>query len=328
MAREMTMEVVVGGFMVMVLLGLAYFTIILSRETWFGEKTMAEVVFDNVMGLREGDSVVVRGMTIGKVQSMALEGDGVHVVASLDAPLAMREDYSIKIVSTSILGGRYLDIYEGSPAARPLSGEAAFRGEKAYDLMADAAELVNAVRRSMVDEGAIESFQDSVLKLGAIITRVEAGEGLLGGILSTDDRIYEDLRATMSSLRGVVGRIEAGDGLLGRLTQGQDTVYDDVAATAASLRGLAGRLDEGKGMLGRLLSEDDQLYQDLSASIASVRRVAERMERGEGLLGRLLSDDKMAEEVDGIIKEVRAAIDDFRETTPVSTFTSIFFGAL
>ena len=34
-AREMSREIVVGAFLVMILLGLGYFTIILSRETFF-----------------------------------------------------------------------------------------------------------------------------------------------------------------------------------------------------------------------------------------------------------------------------------------------------
>ena len=51
------------------------------------------------------------------------------------------------------------------------------------------------------------------------------------------------------------------------------------------------------------------------------------MEKGEGFIGRLMQDDKMYEDVQGMINEARATIDDFRETTPILTFTSIFFGA-
>ena len=37
-ARELTIEIIVGAFIIMVLLGMGYFTIMLSKESWFGNK--------------------------------------------------------------------------------------------------------------------------------------------------------------------------------------------------------------------------------------------------------------------------------------------------
>jgi len=48
---------------------------------------------------------------------------------------------------------------------------------------------------------------------------------------------------------------------------------------------------------------------------------------GEGTLGRLINDDALYEEIMKALAEVRAMIDDIRETSPVATMTSIFFGA-
>ena len=45
------------------------------------------------------------------------------------------------------------------------------------------------------------------------------------------------------------------------------------------------------------------------------------------MLGRLVNDDGLYEQIEGIVEEARAALDDVRETSPVVTFTSIFFGA-
>ena len=41
----------------------------------------------------------------------------------------------------------------------------------------------------------------------------------------------------------------------------------------------------------------------------------------------MMQDDTMYNEVNDLVGEARAAIDDFRETAPIVTFTSIFFGA-
>lgn len=256
-ARELTMEIVVGAFIIMIFLGLGYFTIILSREKWFGPKYTMEVVFKDVMGLRDGDSVVVRGMPIGKVNRLELEKDGVHVFLTLDEELHMKEDYRITVISTSILGGRYLQIYEGSEDLLELPEGSFFRGEEPYDIIADAAELVNAVKEGIIEGGVIDNLKDAAGQIKEIITRLNAGEGTFGKLLSKDDKFYEDLEATVASLRDITGRIE----------------------------------------------------------------------KGQGFVGQLVQDENLYEEIQQAIEEARALLDDFRETAPVVTFTSIFFGA-
>lgn len=78
--------------------------------------------------------------------------------------------------------------------------------------------------------------------------------------------------------------------------------------------------------MGRLLGEDDQVYRDLAATIAQVRQIAEGVGRGEGSVGKLLADDELYSQFQSLLREGRAAMDDFRETSPITTFTSIFFG--
>jgi phospholipid/cholesterol/gamma-HCH transport system substrate-binding protein len=169
----------------------------------------------------------------------------------------MKVGYKITVVSTSILGGRYLQIYEGPEQNNRLHLDE-YTGEPPYDLMADAAELVNAVKGSVIEEGGI---------------------------------------------------------------------VDSLKEAAANLKGITERLNAGQGTVGKLLSENDTVYEDLQAGLASLRKITDRIEKGEGVLGRLMQDDGLYEEIEQTIKEVRATVDDFRETTPVVTFTSIFFGA-
>ena len=52
------------------------------------------------------------------------------------------------------------------------------------------------------------------------------------------------------------------------------------------------------------------------------------MEKGEGTLGKLLADATVYDDLSQLLKETRATIDDFRENSPIVTFTSVFFGAL
>lgn len=255
---ELKMEVVVGAFMVMVFLGLGYFTIILSREAWFGPKFAREVVFQEVMGLREGDNVVVRGMPVGKIKSLKLAQDGVHVIANMDQEVAIHEGYKISIVSTSVLGGRYMQVDEGPHENQVVPAKTVLVGQRPVDLMADAAEVINELKKGLTTGGVISNVQN----------------------------------------------------------------------IASQLSQVSDRLNSGKGTLGRLLSEDDTLYNDLSSVAASLKQVATDMQNGKGTVGKLMTDETLYDEVKKAVSEVRSTIDDYRETAPVVTFTSIFFGAL
>ena len=291
-ARELTREIIVGAFMVMILLGLGYFTIILSRETWFTKKQHMDVKFKNAMGLREGNNVVVRGMPVGKIDHLVLDDPWVRVRLVLDNKLKMKKDYEIKIVATSILGGRYLEINEGSENLPVIPMSSHFVGREPYDLMADAAAVINKARTELVEGGAIDNLKKVTEQLSVMVDRVSEGKGTLGLLLSEDT-----------------------------------TLYDDVASAVAALRDVAERLQRGDGTLGHLMSKDDQLYKDLSATVASLKHITGKLEKGEGSLGKLISDDGVYSEVEGMLKEARAALDDMRETSPVVTFTSVFFGA-
>jgi phospholipid/cholesterol/gamma-HCH transport system substrate-binding protein len=321
------MEIIVGAFVVMVFLGLGYFTIILSRETWFQKKYHMEVVFQNVMGLRDGDSVVVRGMPVGKVLSLHLQPDGVHVVLTLDQPLHPRQDCRLSIVTTSILGGRYLQLEEGSPNLPEMPLDKPLRGELPQNLMTDAAEAVSAIKKALVDGGIIDNLKKAIASINEIADRVNKGRGTVGRLLSEDDSLYTNLVATVESIKNVASRVEKGEGTLGKLLSSDDSLYTNLAATAVSLKEITGRLERGEGTIGKLLSSDDQVYKDLSATVASLKTVTERIEKGEGTLGKLTKDEAVYDEVKKTLVDVRATIDDFRENLPVTTFSSILFGA-
>ncbi len=357
--RELTMEVTVGAFMAMVMFGLAYFTIVLSAQRLFTEKHRLEVTFDNVMGLRDGDNVVVRGMPIGKVSMLELSTNGVHVVALLDQPVHVREGYRMSIVSTSILGGRYLQIDEGPEANRLLAADTVFLGESAYDLMADAAEVINKFKQEFVEGGIVDNLKavsedlktitgrleagegtfgklltdeklhgdlsEAVASLKTISENLEAGKGTLGKLLS-DDTLHQDLSSTVASLKTVSDRLEKGEGTLGKLLV-DDTFHQDLSATVASLRTVADRLEKGQGTIGKLFAEDDTLYADLADAVASLKTIAKKIEDGDGLIGKMVTDDSLYIELQELVGEVREAVDDFRETAPITTFTSVFFGA-
>lgn len=364
--RELTLEWIVGTFMFIILAALIYFTIIIGGDNLFKRTYPFEVYFEDVAGLRVGDNVSVHGMTIGKVDDMQLDDGWVRVRCALDREVVPRRGYRIEIVETSVLGGRQLRIDTGSSDESPMPEGVRLVGRPPIDLMHEAGKTINEIRRALEDDGILEQLAEGSARLNRVAGRLDRGEGTVGALL-VDDTIYRDLKTIAANVREatrnantILGALNRGEGTLGRLLRDDaiarqlDEVLDDVKILTGRLRDgegtlgrlltdatLAGdlesvladaavlteRLRDGRGSLGKLLAEDSAAYDDLAQTLTSLRTVAQQLEAGEGTLGKLIVDDGIYRQVTALLNDVRATVDDFRESTPLTTFTSILFGA-
>ena len=73
-------------------------------------------IFDNVTGLSVGDKVKISGITIGKIRNFKLEKDEFEVMVELevDKEINIPDDSTAKISSSSLFGGKFLEIVPGS----------------------------------------------------------------------------------------------------------------------------------------------------------------------------------------------------------------------
>lgn len=348
-------EVIVGIFMVAVLALLAYFTIVISGvDLLLGRaKTSATFVFRDVGGLKERDSVMYRGMKVGAVERIELGSSNITVRVKVDSDVVLRETGQASVSALSLLGGNYLLLEEGTGEPRPLE-TTMFEGEKPTDWMRDVSQIAKNLNE-FTSGGELKSIVTNLdaasEKIRLIAERVERGEGMAGKLLSSDETVYNDLKDTVSDVKGIVARLKNGEGSLGKLLSSDSKMYDDLAATLENANAISASLREGKGLAGRLLKDDDPIYANLDAALASFRKAcdsmdakatiesankllenlnvtAERLKNGEGSVGRLLADDELYREVQGLTKDVRQVLDNFRDTTPISTFGSLIMGGL
>ena len=184
------------------------------------------------------------------------------------------------------------------------------------------------------DETVYNDLKDTVASAKAVAGRLERGEGTVGKFLSSDETVYNDIKDTVASAKAVAGRLERGEGTVGKLVSSDDTVYQDLKASLGNLREVTEKLKDGKGLFAKL-TQDEKLASDASAMIeklaaasTDLATVASRLEKGEGTLGKLSADSKLYDEVTALLKDVRQIIDNYRDTTPISTFGSLIGGAL
>ncbi len=342
--NDVTTEIVVGAFMFTILVVLLTLTVVISQNKFWEKKVFLEALFPDVGGLKEGEGVFLRGVKIGNINRIEVDENeaGVRVRMRLTRDIRLYEDYSLVIQSSSMLGGMRLLIEEGS-SSLPVVPEAEYmdlRGEPTPDLMGEATRTLESIRKSLVEEGTLDNIRDVSANLRDITAEVREGRGTIGRLIR-EDGLYEDARALVTDLkvsgghlREVTTRLSEGKGMIGKLLSEDDSLYNDLATTlrelgtaTADARRIIARLEKGEGSLGKLLSSDDTLYRDLADTLASLKAFSSDLARQQGTLGRLINEDSIYVKVEGLVDEARATLDDFRETAPLTTFTSIFFGA-
>lgn len=332
------------------------------------ERVRVAVDFTDVGGLKERDNVIYRGMKVGNVERIALMPGHVMVTINVDKDVVLREKCLITVEATSLLGGNFLLAEEGTGAEMPLATTVFRGTPPADWMrdLGQIARRLNDITAEGGIKNIVSNFEAMSTKMQLVVDRIERGEGTLGKLLSTNDQVYVDIASTVASAKTIAGRLERGEGTAGKLLSSDDTVYQDLKGTFARAarvsETLCERLEKGEGTVGKLFSKDDSLYRDLQGSIANVKAVTQRIAGGEGLLGRATQDKEFADdaarllanlkefseklakgdgtigkavndpqlynEVNGLIKDVRQVVDNYRDTTPISTFAGLVGGAL
>ena len=180
----------------------------------------------------------------------------------------------------------------------------------------------------------VASARQTFDNAAAISERLEKGEGTLGKLLSRDEAAYGDLTNAVASIKetfahaaSVAERLEKGEGTLGRLLSKDDALWGDLTNTVANIRAASEKLKSSEGLLGKIM-DDKELADNASKLMENLKSVSDKLAKGEGTLGKLTTDQEMYDEVNGLIKDVRQIVDNYRDTTPISTFGSLIMGGL
>lgn len=179
--------------------------------------------------------------------------------------------------------------------------------------------------RLLSDEALYEELTSAARKLTVAIeeTRLlasdlRAGNGIAGRLVS-DESLANDLSATIRNARNVSEKIDRGDGTIGTLVN-DDAIARDVGA-------IVGRVARGEGTIGALLVRPE-VYDNLREITEDVAVVTSALRSGQGSFGRLVMDDELYQQLRTALQTVQRSLEEFREAAPITTFTSVFFGAL
>ena len=112
--KKFNIETGVGIFIVAGLLSLGYLSVNLGGMNLFGsEQYKVKARFANVSGLKEGATVEIAGVTVGKVGKIDLEDYEASVEMMIDPEVKLQEDVIASIRTQGIIGDKYIKIKTG-----------------------------------------------------------------------------------------------------------------------------------------------------------------------------------------------------------------------
>jgi phospholipid/cholesterol/gamma-HCH transport system substrate-binding protein len=116
MPRSPVRDFLVGLFVLAGLGAIAYLSLSVGGLSWHGRDGRLKLyaVFDQTGGLKERAPVVIAGVKVGQVTTVALdENTRARVELDLDQSLRLPVDTSASIMTAGILGDRYVSLQVG-----------------------------------------------------------------------------------------------------------------------------------------------------------------------------------------------------------------------
>jgi phospholipid/cholesterol/gamma-HCH transport system substrate-binding protein len=112
--KRLTMETLVGLFVVVGIVALAWLSIRLGKLEVIGDQGYTVVAeFDSVAGLKNGAVVEIAGVEVGRVKTIGLDSYRARVTMSIDPSIKLHDDSIVSIRTKGLIGEKYVRITPG-----------------------------------------------------------------------------------------------------------------------------------------------------------------------------------------------------------------------
>jgi phospholipid/cholesterol/gamma-HCH transport system substrate-binding protein len=169
-------------------------------------------------------------------------------------------------------------------------------------------------------DNVVARMSSAATRLDTIMTRVEEGEGILGGLLKDGTPLQRDVEGavagandSLGSLSDILARADQGQSALGVLVSDEthNGVTGAMRGIVTDVKVVTGEVSGGRGSLGKLV-HDDRLYDGAAGTAVNLESITGKIDEGDGLLGVLLEEETGDNARDTIksLSSITAAIDD------------------
>lgn len=278
-------EFKIGVFAVIVILVSWWGFSWLGGEDLFKSYNTYYVYYDEVSkDLQVSSRVYIRGVNVGNVRDIQLQGDKVKVEIAIEEQYAgMIPNNSIALITEGMMGGAQIKIEQGNSEAIATDGSV-LNGHLDAGLMAMVSEKIDPLMENI--NGTIEKLDqtidgvntliaDNTENITKIVANLEAMSAELNEILADSKKDIDNIMGDVSSFTAMLKQNTATiESMLQNLDKfsgdvAESNLVDQLSTTVERLNGIISAIENGEGSVGKLLS-DDEIHNSLNDTIDSV----------------------------------------------------------
>jgi len=133
--KRLDLELAVGIFIIAGVIALSYLSVRLGNLEIIGKKGYdVYAIFSNTGGLKNGSSIEIAGVDVGKVTSVSLDQYQARVVMNLKDEVKIQEDVIASIKTRGLIGEKYIEITPGGSDKMLAPGERIRETQPAVDI--------------------------------------------------------------------------------------------------------------------------------------------------------------------------------------------------
>ncbi|MBS1493923.1 MAG: MCE family protein [Bacteroidetes bacterium] len=262
-------KVITGIF---IIAGLALFLvatfIIGSKTNMFKSTFELNTVFQNVAGIKEGNTVTFAGINVGTVDMVNIETlNKVVVMMTIDSKMKkfIRKDSKVSITSEGLVGNKVVSISAGNDKTPPVESGDYLESVKPIGVE----DIIKDLKSTT------ENVNQLTKSLSNIVDSVSNGQGTIGQLINNES-LFNSVDSTFRSFASSTQKVDV---ILAKVSQ----TVDQVTANFNNL---------SKGV------------NDITDNIAMV---TQKINSSQSLVGTLLTDTVFANNLKDIVKNSNAA---------------------
>ena len=238
-------------------------SVILLGDFQFQSRYNLNILFSDVAGLPTKAKVKIAGVEVGSIKRIALEGNMAKVTVRIDSDVRVHSDAQASILSTGIIGTKFLELTMGSQEAPILKDGDTIKGlspvsiEKVMSTVMDKLDVVFGVFESEEGRNMGPNLAKTIQNLREITATLHKA------ISAQDEKLAETID-NFHSFSKDMAAITADN------RENVTLAIRDIKGSAEKLDRMLSRLDKGEGTIGKLMS-DKEMGEDLKETFKQLK---------------------------------------------------------
>jgi phospholipid/cholesterol/gamma-HCH transport system substrate-binding protein len=325
--REILVGLVITAGVVVAVFGTLWL-----QDAAFGRGTRpVEALFPEVGQLMVGNSVKLRGVSIGRVEAISVEPDGtlVRIVMRIREEVVLPTDPAVLLAPESMFGDWQAEVV--SRAAYPQfefrdnldDGTLGGYALPDFSRLTAAADQISRNLGVLSDRVEQAFTEETARNIAEAINNIQDVSERLRELVEVQAGAFSNLAAEVETAAVELGdAAHAGNVAFQKVneilgTPTTDSILLDARATASNLKTLTGELtNTARGAESLILSAD--------STFSRLDRITAQIEAGEGVLGRLMSDTVLVYRAQDVLIQLSVLLEDLRANPQRYVRISIF----